>query len=72
MNIWAFHLTGNISPNFIKYNHGYIQKTFFMTCTVDFLFYTGYINNSDQIADTCEACDRGEGAEAPFFYIKKA
>ena len=29
-----------------------------MTCTVDFLFYTGYINNSDQIADTCEACDR--------------
>lgn len=42
-----------------------------MSCTVDFLFYTGYINNSDQIADTCEACNRGRVPRPLFFTSKK-
>ena len=42
-----------------------------MSCTVDFLFYTGYINNSDQIADTCEACNRGRCRGSSLFYVQK-
>ena len=42
-----------------------------MSCTVDFLFYTGYINNSDQIADTREACDRGRCRGSSLFYVQK-
>ena len=38
--------------------------------TIDLIFTSCYNTSSDRVADTCEACDRGNSCGNSLFYIK--
>ncbi len=77
MNIWDFHLTGNISQNSIKYNHSRLkkhildhpQKAHFRSSTIDLLCHIGYITFVITLQILMKPAIAG-GAEAPLSYYR--
>ena len=67
MNIWDFHLTGNISQNSIKYNHSRLKKAHFRSSTIDLLCHIGYITFVIRLQILVKPAIAG-GAEAPLFF----
>ncbi len=80
MNIWDFHLTGNISQNSAKYNHSRLEKArkaflahfmpstieaHFMPSTIDFLSCIVYIILVIRLQILVKPAIEG-GAKAPF------
>lgn len=71
MNIWDFHLTGNISQNSAKYNHSRLEKArkaflaHFMPSTIDFLSCIVYIIFVIRLQILVKPAIEG-GAKAPF------
>ena len=72
MNIWDFHLTGNISQNSIKYNHSRLKnpskKASFISSTIDLLYHIGYSTFVIRLQILVKPAIAG-GAEAPLFFM---
>lgn len=70
MNIWDFHLTGNISQNSAKYNHSRLKQHNFISSTTDILIYLDYISSTIRLQILVKPAIAG-GAKSPFFTSKK-
>ena len=68
MNIWDFHLTGNISQNSIKYNHSRLQKHLLYHPQIDLLCHISYSTFVIRLQILVKPAIGG-GAEVPLFIV---